>query len=66
MGLNIVFNELIKGWDWAPRIVVAGIWKNVYLSGWNTCKINNIGIHLNELTDKSAVMRADIELNCTS
>ena len=23
------------GWDWGPRLVTAGIWKNVYLEGFN-------------------------------
>ena len=30
------------GWDWGPRFVTAGIWKNVQLKFWNTAKIENV------------------------
>ncbi len=30
------------GWDWGPRFVTAGIWKNVELKFWNSAKIENV------------------------
>lgn len=30
------------GWDWGPRLVTAGIWKNVYLEFWNEAQILNV------------------------
>lgn len=30
------------GWDWGPRIVTSGIWRPVYLVGWNDARIDNI------------------------
>ncbi len=30
------------GWDWGPRLVTAGIWKDVKLNFWNNAKISNI------------------------
>ncbi|RAR50238.1 beta-mannosidase [Flavobacterium lacus] len=30
------------GWDWGPRFVTAGIWKEVHLKCWNKAKIENI------------------------
>jgi beta-mannosidase len=33
------------GWDWGPRFVTSGIWKPVYLRGWNTARI--VDIHIN-------------------
>ncbi|MGU3373984.1 beta-mannosidase [Chryseobacterium sp. M5A1_1a] len=39
------------GWDWGPRLVTAGIWKDVKLEFWNTAKINNIQVQQHKLTD---------------
>ena len=52
-----------NGWDWAPRYLNIGIWKNVELSGWNDIKINNIAFLTKNITDESAEMIANIELN---
>jgi beta-mannosidase len=30
------------GWDWGPRFVTAGIWKNVQLKFWNSAKIESV------------------------
>ena len=30
------------GWDWGPRFVTSGIWKNVRINTWNTARIENI------------------------
>ena len=30
------------GWDFAPKLVTCGIWKNVYLETWNNAKINSL------------------------
>lgn len=30
------------GWDWGPRYVTVGVWRPVFLEGWNKAKINNI------------------------
>ncbi|MGG5210379.1 beta-mannosidase [Chryseobacterium sp. MIQD13] len=30
------------GWDWGPRLVTAGIWKDVQLICWNSAKIENV------------------------
>ena len=42
------------GWDWGPRFVTTGIWKNVQLKFWNSAKIENISFVQNELNDKIA------------
>ena len=30
------------GWDWGPRLVTSGVWKPVYLEGWNDVKIDDV------------------------
>lgn len=30
------------GWDWGPRLVTSGIWRNVRLVTWNGLKIDNV------------------------
>ena len=32
------------GWDWGPRLVTCGIWKDVNLEAYDTAKINGINI----------------------
>lgn len=51
-----------NGWDWAPRYLNIGIWKNVELLGWNDYKIENIAFLTKNVTDESAEMIANIEL----
>ena len=52
-----------NGWDWAPRYLNIGIWKNVGLLGWNDLKIENIAFLTENVTDESAEMIANIEIN---
>ena len=44
------------GWDWGPRFVTAGIWKNVNLNFWNNLTIQNINFNQLELNDKKAIL----------
>ena len=49
-----------NGWDWAPRYLNIGIWKNVELLGWNDFKIENIAFLTKNVTEESAEMIANI------
>lgn len=51
-----------NGWDWAPRYLNIGIWKDVELVGWNDFKIENIAFLTKNITDESAEMIANIVL----
>jgi len=51
-----------NGWDWAPRYLNIGIWKDVELVGWNDFKIENIAFLTKNITDESAEMTANIVL----
>lgn len=42
------------GWDWGPRLVTAGIWKDVKIEFWNTARIETIKIEQKKLSGKSA------------
>ncbi|MCJ7935415.1 MAG: glycoside hydrolase family 2 protein [Chryseobacterium sp.] len=42
------------GWDWGPRLVTAGIWKEVKIEFWNTAKIETIKVEQKSITDKKA------------
>lgn len=49
------------GWDWGPRIVTSGIWRPVYLIGWNDARIENIQY----IQEKVNARRADIKARLT-
>ena len=53
-----------NGWDWAPRYLNIGIWKDVALLGWNGFKVENISILTENLVGNDAQMSANIRL-CT-
>lgn len=48
------------GWDWGPRYVTCGIYKDVKLILWNTAKIGNVECIQKKLTDS----KAEVEFNC--
>lgn len=50
------------GWDWGPRFVTAGIWKNIKLKFWNSAKIENIKYSQIELNDKKAILEFTTEI----
>jgi beta-mannosidase len=48
------------GWDWGPRFVTAGIWKDVKLRFWNSARIAELHIIQDDLTDESAALNVRI------
>ncbi|WP_294306904.1 glycoside hydrolase family 2 protein [uncultured Chryseobacterium sp.] len=42
------------GWDWGPRLVTAGIWKDVRLSFWDQARMEAVKIEQLKITDKKA------------
>lgn len=44
------------GWDWGPRFVTAGIWKEVKLNFWQELKIKNIKYNQLELNRNKAIL----------
>ncbi|MFK0521316.1 glycosyl hydrolase 2 galactose-binding domain-containing protein [Paenibacillus illinoisensis] len=50
------------GWDWGPRFVTSGIWREARLEGWSEVKINDVFIRQNEVTASSATLTAIVEV----
>lgn len=50
------------GWDWGPRIVTSGIWRPVYLIGWNKARIDNIHYIQQSVTEQKAQIKARVEI----
>ena len=49
-----------NGWDWAPRYLNIGIWKDVELRGWSGFKVENVSILTENLNGNDAEMSANI------
>ena len=45
------------GWDWGPRLVTSGIWRPIFLEGWDDLNIEQVFIEQPHILDK-ALMRA--------
>lgn len=50
------------GWDWGPRLVTAGIWKDVQLEFWNNAKITSVKDIQSRSSDPSQNLHFDIEI----
>jgi len=50
------------GWDWGAKISPTGIWRQVELQSWNDCKINNVYIAQDNLTDTLASLTVGVEI----
>lgn len=53
------------GWDWGPRLVTAGIWKDVKLNFWNIARLDNIKIEQKILTKQKADLNIHAEIFAT-
>ncbi|WP_277115584.1 glycoside hydrolase family 2 protein [Chryseobacterium sp.] len=50
------------GWDWGPRLVTAGIWKDIQLEFWNNAKIITVKDIQKKVSDTSNDLRFDVEI----
>ncbi|QRA41165.1 glycoside hydrolase family 2 protein [Chryseobacterium cucumeris] len=50
------------GWDWGPRLVTAGIWKDVQLEFWNNAKIITVKDIQKRVSGTSDNLRFDFEI----
>lgn len=48
------------GWDWGPRIVTSGIWRPVFLQGWNDVCIQNVQYVQERVTAQQASVKARV------
>ncbi len=51
------------GWDWGPRFVTCGIWKDVKLKFWNQAKINHVQFIQKSLTNTKALVEFKLQIN---
>ena len=54
------------GWDWGAKISPTGIWRKVELQSWNDCKINNVYVVKDHLTDLFANLTIGIEIESST
>ncbi|MDR2627286.1 MAG: glycoside hydrolase family 2 protein [Dysgonamonadaceae bacterium] len=50
------------GWDWGPRLVTSGIWRPVFIEGWDDVRIQDVQIIQHSVTAKKAKISAVVEL----
>ncbi|KFF14660.1 beta-mannosidase [Chryseobacterium soli] len=50
------------GWDWGPRLVTAGIWKEVKLNYWNTATLTHVKIEQKNLTSQKAELNIHADI----
>src|SRR5690606_35144763 len=50
------------GWDWGPRLVTAGIWKDVQLEFWNNAKIITVKDIQKRVSGTSDNLRFEVEI----
>jgi len=54
------------GWDWGPRLITCGIWRNVFLQSWDDLKINNVQVIQNNVSKEKAGINAFINVQSDS
>lgn len=50
------------GWDWGPRLVTSGIWRPIYLRGWDEARLDNVFYEQTNVTTKQADINVISEL----
>lgn len=50
------------GWDWGPRFVTSGIWREVKLEGWSEPRIQDLFIRQDEVSTDHAKLTAVLEI----
>lgn len=57
------------GWDWGPRLITAGIWKPIYIEGWDEWKLEDVHFKTRELKGVSIetgrAVKAEMEAEAT-
>jgi beta-mannosidase len=50
------------GWDWGPRFVTAGIWRDIFLEGWSDNRLESIKLRQEHRKNGSVVIHLKPEL----
>ena len=51
------------GWDWGPKLVTSGIWRDIYLEVVSHCRIRSVFARPVKVTKQTALVRVDVELD---
>nr|WP_233171633.1 glycoside hydrolase family 2 protein [Dyella sp. ASV21] len=50
------------GWDWGPRIVTEGIWRDVHLDSWDALRVADFHIEQTQVSAESAHVNAKVDV----
>ncbi len=50
------------GWDFGPRFVTSGIWKNVKINTWNTARITDVFVQTDSILNNKAYLSVNITI----
>ncbi|MGG1633155.1 glycoside hydrolase family 2 protein [Paenibacillus sp. FSL K6-3182] len=50
------------GWDWGPRFVTSGIWREARLEGWSDSKITDVYVKQDQVKASKASLTVDVEI----
>jgi beta-mannosidase len=50
------------GWDWGPRFVTSGIWREVRVVGWNDVRVNDVFVNQEQISTEAAKLTVEVEL----
>ena len=53
------------GWDWGPRFLTSGIWRNIYLNAWNKGVIRDLFLKQVRLSETKAELLAEVRLEAS-
>lgn len=50
------------GWDWGPRLVTSGIWRDVWLEAWSGMRISDVHLRQRDVSERKAVVTDVVEV----
>jgi beta-mannosidase len=50
------------GSDFSPRFITSGIWRPIFIKGWNTAKIDEVNFRPNDISPTKAAYTANIDI----
>jgi beta-mannosidase len=51
------------GWDWGPRFVTSGIWRDIYLQGTESARIDELHFVQHQLSTEQARFSLDVQIS---
>lgn len=51
------------GWDWGPRYVTAGVWREMQLESWNQRRITDLAVHTDALDAQRAALTVQLQVD---